>query len=113
MARQLFPHGVLVTGTKIEARQDTLKYLALNAAGTLFQALFQQEQLLAAVDVLQFDAETGWYSIHDHVEHYGTALFEGVCELDLKGIVAKHSLAPYTTERTTWFKIKNRMRAGA
>jgi ATP-dependent DNA ligase len=28
--------------------------------------------------------------------------------MDLEGIVAKHSLAPYTTERTTWFKIKNR-----
>jgi ATP-dependent DNA ligase len=44
----------------------------------------------------------------DHVEQYGTALFERVCKLDLEGIVAKHSLAPYTTERTTWFKIKNR-----
>ena len=28
--------------------------------------------------------------------------------MDLEGIVAKHSLAPYTTERSTWFKIKNR-----
>jgi len=27
--------------------------------------------------------------------------------MDLEGIVAKHSLAPYTTD-TTWFKIKNR-----
>lgn len=25
----------------------------------------------------------------------------------LRAIVAKQSLAPYTTERTTWFKIKN------
>ena len=39
---------------------------------------------------------------------YGTALFQRVCEMDLEGIVAKHSLAPYTTERTAWFKIKNR-----
>jgi bifunctional non-homologous end joining protein LigD len=46
----------------------------------------------------------------DHVEQHGTALFQRVCKLDLEGIVAKHSLAPYTTgrERTTWFKIKNR-----
>jgi bifunctional non-homologous end joining protein LigD len=43
----------------------------------------------------------------DHVEQHGTALFQRVCEMDLEGIVAKHSLAPYTTERTTWFKIKN------
>jgi len=44
----------------------------------------------------------------DHVEQYGTALFQRVCEMALEGIVAKHSLAPYTTERTTWYKIKNR-----
>ena len=41
------------------------------------------------------------------VEQHGTALFQRVCKLDLEGIVAKYSLAPYTTERTTWFKIKN------
>ena len=44
----------------------------------------------------------------DHIERNGTALFQRVCEMDLEGILAKHSLAPYTTERTTWFKIKNR-----
>jgi hypothetical protein len=56
---------VLVTGTKTEARQDTRKYLASHSVGTLFQAVFQQEQLLAAIDVLQCDAETGWYSIQE------------------------------------------------
>jgi ATP-dependent DNA ligase len=44
----------------------------------------------------------------DHIEQHGMALFQRVCEMDLEGIVAKHSLAPYTTERMTWFKIKNR-----
>jgi bifunctional non-homologous end joining protein LigD len=44
----------------------------------------------------------------DHVEQYGTTLFERVCKMDLDGIVAKHSSGPYTTEHTTWFKIKNR-----
>ena len=43
----------------------------------------------------------------DHVSEHGTALFQRVCEMDLEGIVAKHGLAPYATERTTWFKIKN------
>jgi len=45
----------------------------------------------------------------DHIEQHGTALFQRVCEMDLEGIVAKHSFGPYTTERerTTWFKIKN------
>ena len=37
----------------------------------------------------------------DHVEQHGTALFQRVCETDLEGIVAKYSLAPYASERTT------------
>src|SRR5437868_12527025 len=65
VARKLFPQGVLVTGTKTEGRRDTLKYLASTSAGTLFQAVFQQEQLLAVIDVLQCDPETGWYSIQE------------------------------------------------
>jgi hypothetical protein len=46
----------------------------------------------------------------EHVEQYGTTLFERVCKMDLEGIVAKHSFGNYVTERerTTWFKIKNR-----
>jgi ATP-dependent DNA ligase len=42
-----------------------------------------------------------------HIEREGIGLFKRVCEMDLEGIVAKHSLAPYTTD-TSWFKIKNR-----
>ena len=46
----------------------------------------------------------------DHVEQYGMALFQRICEMDLEGIVAKHSFGPYTAERerSTWFKIRNR-----
>jgi ATP-dependent DNA ligase len=46
----------------------------------------------------------------EHIEQYGTALFQQVCKMDLEGIVAKHSFGNYVTEheRTTWFKIKNR-----
>ena len=46
----------------------------------------------------------------DHVERHGTALFQRVCEMDLEGIVAKHSFGVYVTEQehTTWFKIRNR-----
>jgi len=65
VSRTLFPHGVLVSGIRAEAQQNTLKYLASNPAGTLFQAVFQREQLLAAIDVFQCDAETGSYSIHE------------------------------------------------
>jgi bifunctional non-homologous end joining protein LigD len=43
----------------------------------------------------------------DHVEREGIALYKRVCEMDLEGIVAKHSFGPYTSE-TKWFKIKNR-----
>ncbi len=42
VARHLFPPGLLVNGTQTEAQQ-----------------LFQHEQLLAAVDVLEHDTETG------------------------------------------------------
>jgi ATP-dependent DNA ligase len=46
----------------------------------------------------------------DHLHERGTALFQRVCELDLEGIVGKHSFGPYVTDpqRTTWVKIKNR-----
>ena len=46
----------------------------------------------------------------DHVDGFGTALFQRVCELDLEGIVAKQKFGPYVTEReqSTWYKILNR-----
>ncbi len=45
----------------------------------------------------------------DHIHEQGTALFQRVCKLDLEGIVAKHSHAPYVPDApSTWFKIKNR-----
>jgi bifunctional non-homologous end joining protein LigD len=45
----------------------------------------------------------------EHVEQYGTVLFQRVCKMDLEGIVAKHSLGNYVADRekTTWFKIRN------
>jgi hypothetical protein len=63
VARNLFPQGILVEGTKTEAQYVTLNYLASQPAATLFQAVFQREQLLAAIDVLKCDRETGLYSI--------------------------------------------------
>ena len=46
----------------------------------------------------------------DHLEQHGTALFHRACQMDLEGIVAKHSWGPYVTDReqSTWFKIRNR-----
>jgi ATP-dependent DNA ligase len=42
----------------------------------------------------------------DHVAS-GTELFRAVCGMDIEGIVAKQANARYTSERTTWVKIKN------
>ncbi len=65
VARSLFPQGILVTGTKTEALQSTLRCIAANPDDTVFQAVFEQEQLLAAIDILQCDAETRLYSIQE------------------------------------------------
>jgi Domain of unknown function(DUF2779) len=64
VARNLFPHGVVVAGTEIEAQENALKCLASNSR-TLFQAVFERDQLLAAIDVLQLDGETSSYSIQE------------------------------------------------
>jgi len=64
VARGLFPEGLLVPGSKAEAQENAARYLALNT-GTLFQAVFEREQLLAAIDVLERDTSTGEYSIFE------------------------------------------------
>src|SRR5437016_12243784 len=35
----------------------------------------------------------------EYIDGSGTALFQRICELDLKGIVAKQKFSPYVTER--------------
>jgi hypothetical protein len=64
VARSLFPEGVLVPGTREEARENTPRYLATSTA-TLFQAVFEREQLLAAVDVLERNPDTREYSLFE------------------------------------------------
>jgi ATP-dependent DNA ligase len=43
------------------------------------------------------------------VEHSssGRELFRVICEMGMEGIVAKPARGLYTSERTTWVKIKN------
>jgi hypothetical protein len=65
VARDLFPQGLLLPGSKVEAQNTTLTCLASNPSGTLFQAVFQREQMLTAIDVLTYDNETGGYSIYE------------------------------------------------
>ena len=43
-----------------------------------------------------------------HFEEFGHALFKEVKKRDLEGVVAKCKDAPYVSEKTTWYKIKNR-----
>jgi hypothetical protein len=64
VARGLFPDGILLMGSGTEAEEKTTELLA-NNTHTLFQAVFEKEGLRAAMDVLQFDAATGEYTIHE------------------------------------------------
>jgi len=43
----------------------------------------------------------------DHFDARGVDLFRVVCESDLEGIVAKRKNGLYTSEETSWVKIKN------
>jgi bifunctional non-homologous end joining protein LigD len=42
-----------------------------------------------------------------HFPHCGVDVFRLVCEQDLEGIVAKHTLAPYGSEQMPWIKVLN------
>jgi ATP-dependent DNA ligase len=42
-----------------------------------------------------------------HFDSRGVELFRLVCEQDLEGIVCKHKLAPYASERVPWLKVLN------
>ena len=64
VSRGLFPDGILVTGSKTEAQRKTADLLIANTR-TLFQPVFENGGLFTAIDVLQFDDETGGYAIHE------------------------------------------------
>lgn len=64
VARGLFAGGVLVGGLQAEAQQKTRELLSLHIP-TLFQPLFDRNQLLAAIDVLRYDNESDEYSIYE------------------------------------------------
>jgi hypothetical protein len=64
VARGLFPNGLLIVGRDNEARQRTQEILATGAP-TVFQAIFEQDGFLAAVDVLEFNRLTNGYTIRE------------------------------------------------
>ncbi|HKW17050.1 MAG TPA: DUF2779 domain-containing protein [Terriglobales bacterium] len=64
VARGLFPEGVLIGGTKSEAQESTLTYFGAQTK-TMFQPVFERDELLAAIDVLQQEADTGECSVFE------------------------------------------------
>src|SRR5271156_168160 len=64
VARNLFSNGVLVTGSPAEAQRCTAELLA-QGRPTLFQAQFERDQLLAAIDVLRYDSRSDDFSIFE------------------------------------------------
>src|ERR1700758_5165996 len=63
VARRLFPDGVIVAGTQTDALQETCSLIASNTR-TLFQPVFEREECLAIVDVLQREPGKDEWSIY-------------------------------------------------
>ncbi|MHB9019736.1 MAG: DUF2779 domain-containing protein [Minisyncoccota bacterium] len=64
LARKLFTIGILIEGRGIEAQELTQKYI-LKKESILFQPIFVRDRFLAAVDILEYDAEKGGYNIYE------------------------------------------------
>jgi hypothetical protein len=64
VARSLFSGGVLVAGSPAAARISTAELIAQGTT-TLFQAQFERDQLLAAIDVLRYDKMSDEVSIYE------------------------------------------------
>ena len=107
-ARSLFPHGTLVTGTIDEAPQSTRRLLA-SKPRTLFQPVFERDQLFAKIDVLQCDPETDEYTTQEvksstgvREEHVYDLAFQVLllrqCGLDIKQAFVVHLNPNYVRE---------------
>ena len=64
LARKLFPGGILIEGRDRAAQELTKKHIDKKES-VLFQPLFVEFGFLAAVDILDYDAEKGGYSIYE------------------------------------------------
>src|SRR5215472_222654 len=65
VARNLFPDGVLVAGESQEEARHNTRALLKSGTRTLFQPVFQHDQLLAIPDVLQSDDHKHEYAIYE------------------------------------------------
>lgn len=64
LVRQLFPSGALISGRGIDAQEETQKHIQ-DKTSVIFQAIFNKNNFLAAVDVLKYNPETNSYSIFE------------------------------------------------
>lgn len=64
VARKIFDDGILIEG-RDEAAQKLTQELLAQKKPTLFQPVFVKDNLMAAVDVLKYDAETDSYRIFE------------------------------------------------
>jgi bifunctional non-homologous end joining protein LigD len=81
--------------------------LYLNGKDLRYDQLADRKAALR--QVLHSRPPTSAVQYADHVSGSGIALYERVCEMDLEGIVAKHTTAPYLSYHaiSAWYKIKN------
>lgn len=64
VARELFPSGILIEGRDAAAQKLTLEHIQ-NKQPVLFQAIFEKDGFLAAVDILEFNPKTNAYSVYE------------------------------------------------
>lgn len=64
VARGLFPEGVLVEG-RDEAGQERTRQLLAAKSRTIFQAIFERDDLFAVVDAIQYNEDTDGYTIYE------------------------------------------------
>ena len=64
IARKLFPTGILIGGRGIESQKLTQSYIDKKQE-VLFQPIFIQDGLLAAIDILKYNPEDNSYSVYE------------------------------------------------
>lgn len=64
VARKLFPAGFLIEGRDEEAQKLTIEHIQKKQP-ILFQAVFEKDGFLAAVDILEFNPDTNAYSVYE------------------------------------------------
>jgi hypothetical protein len=63
-ARKLFPGGALIEGRDTAAREATVAHIERKTP-ILFQPVFMRDNFLAALDILQYNADAGGYFLYE------------------------------------------------